>query len=580
MTPDATPLPTAPSAPLRAPGRWLALLAFLVAALTATGNLTNDPYTRYVVAENLVHEGSVAIDPSRDDRGDRPGRLLLVEHDGASYSVFWPGQSVTMLPVALAVEGVRRVAGSGSERFWRDVGCFLVSVGLVPFLGGLGVLGHVRLVERLGAGTRPALVSGAALAFGSIHWIWASQGAEEAGIGATAIWALVFGLDGRRAGLSLRGLGPDAPERPRLEARLLHGLGAAALLTALGSIHRGTYLAPALGALVLTLPSALAWFGAARRRPLAAAGWILAAGGVLALLPLYNLWRFGDALDSGYARFYEDLGGLWATPLLHGLAGHLFSPGKSLFLYVPWALLAAVALCLPSTWRRSGLVGAAIAATLVVHFLIYSKATFWAGGYGWSVRYHASLMPLLLVPAGVLLGTLRDRAAATGRARPRFRGPILALFALSTIVQLMGLSLNIGLETFQRRGDYDPDDLRLPVEAAWSLPSSPMLLRAENVVDRLAGRDVLPPELAESSPILQALNIFPVRAAIALDQPRVVLAVQAAWGVLLLGAAGAGVGLVHSLRRTGGRDDEAAAASEGSTTTERATAPIPGRTSA
>src|SRR5207253_2086134 len=91
--------------------------------------------------------------------------------------------------------------------------------------------------------------------------------------------------------------------------------------------------------------------------------------GVLAGLPVivavlltlyYNDIRFGNPLDTGYLRDETlGVGSFWA-----GLAGMLFSPGRSMFVYSP-ILLASVP-ALVAFWRRDKSTAALFAAESLV----------------------------------------------------------------------------------------------------------------------------------------------------------------------------------------------------------------------
>ena len=121
----------------------------------------------------------------------------------------------------------------------------------------------------------------------------------------------------------------------------------------------------------------------------------------------YNEVRFGDLLHTGYG---PNEG--FNVPVWEGLAGLLFSPGKSSFLYFPLLLLVPF-------WgwgfvNRRPAAGLFLAGLLVAHFLLYAAWWIWWGGWNWGVRF--------LIPAwafAVLLlgdGLRATWESATGRA--------------------------------------------------------------------------------------------------------------------------------------------------------------------
>ena len=94
----------------------------------------------------------------------------------------------------------------------------------------------------------------------------------------------------------------------------------------------------------------------------------------------YNWVRFGDLLHAGYGANEG-----FNVPPWEGLAGLLFSPGKSAFLYFPLLLLVPF-----WSWqfvRRRRAEGLFLAGLLVAHFLLYATWWIWWGGWNWGVRF-------------------------------------------------------------------------------------------------------------------------------------------------------------------------------------------------
>jgi 4-amino-4-deoxy-L-arabinose transferase-like glycosyltransferase len=137
-----------------------------------------------------------------------------------------------------------------------------------------------------------------------------------------------------------------------------------------------------LGAALLLLPAFVPW----RRLLAERRAWV---GLVLPVLPAviwtawYSLLRDGTLVPEVY-------GGSFTTPLGSGLYGLLFSPGKSLFPYNPFLLLAipgAIAL-----WRRDRAATVLLAGLVVERVLFYARWSDWAGGVSWGPRF---LMPAI-----------------------------------------------------------------------------------------------------------------------------------------------------------------------------------------
>ena len=104
---------------------------------------------------------------------------------------------------------------------------------------------------------------------------------------------------------------------------------------------------------------------------------------------------FGSPFAFGYPAVAEGAKRLnsFATPILAGLYGFLLSPGKSIFLFAPPAILALAGL--RALWRRDrGLATVAVLLPLA-DLLFFCKYSQWEGGYCVGPRY--------IVPALVLL---------------------------------------------------------------------------------------------------------------------------------------------------------------------------------
>jgi hypothetical protein len=128
----------------------------------------------------------------------------------------------------------------------------------------------------------------------------------------------------------------------------------------------------------------------------------------------YLYWAFGDPLSGGYQ------GEGWQTPVLRGLYGLLFSPGKSLLLFVPLAVLA------PWGWARWFIEGRRreallFSATFVIWLLFHAGWWTWHGGWSWGPRFMVPMLPFLILPLGSLwqLGS-RARLAVVALALAGF----------------------------------------------------------------------------------------------------------------------------------------------------------------
>jgi hypothetical protein len=186
-----------------------------------------------------------------------------------------------------------------------------------------------------------------------------------------------------------------------------------------------------VGGAVALLPAFVPWrrLLAERRAWL---GLILPILPVLAWTAWYSLRRDGTLVPEVY-------GGTFTTPIGTGLYGLVLSPGKSVFAYNPFLLLAipgAVAL-----WRRDRAATALLVGLMAARVLLYARWSDWPGGIAWGPRF---LMPAV-GPFALL--------AVYGVSRiPRLRLPlrvpavaaVVALVVAGGVVNVASVWVNYG----------------------------------------------------------------------------------------------------------------------------------------
>jgi hypothetical protein len=174
--------------------------------------------------------------------------------------------------------------------------------------------------------------------------------------------------------------------------------------------------------------------------PVRAVSLLYAGPMVAGLIQLgYNYLRYRPLPDAIFRTGYEREPG-FSTPLLEGLWGLLFSPGKSIFLYAPVALLAPVGLWVlyrHGGWAgkvAAGLIGAQVAASFIFNAMWWA----WTGNFAWGPRLVMTVLPLLVWPLAPLGERVRY-ALAAGRRSSLFPAAIwLVLAVFGALVSIPG----------------------------------------------------------------------------------------------------------------------------------------------
>lgn len=147
--------------------------------------------------------------------------------------------------------------------------------------------------------------------------------------------------------------------------------------------------------------------------------------GIFGLTILYFNWKhFGNPFFTGYEDQAESVA--FNAPILISLYGNLLSPGKSIFLYSPVIIPAAIGLFSrkPSISKDKYIL---ITSILGAYFFFYSFWQNWAGGWDWGPRHIYILVPL----TGIFLIDFNIKTIS--------RKAILCLTGLSGIyIQIIG----------------------------------------------------------------------------------------------------------------------------------------------
>lgn len=315
------------------------------------------------------------------------------------------------------------------------VGSNLVELGLLP--GSLAVN-----VGRFFALLLPALATAVT---GGVLYVWAARLYESVRMG--VVLALLYGI-GTLAWPYSRFFfsEPLFTCCCMLAAYALH-----ARAPLLAGLPLGYALATRIGG-VFVLPAfaVYAWLSGQRWQGFGWLGLGMLPGSFLIVV---NNWvRFRAFTEQGYGN--EGFTG----NLLEGLVGLLFSPGKSLFLYVP--LLIALPFAVPAFARRLRVEAIFIGLLTIITLVQSSLWWIWWAGWGWGPRFLVPLLPFLTLPLGGLL------------YRQQWRRLIcLVLLPLSIAVNLLGILVDFNpYLSAITQGDMNREQLYL-----WQPAYSPLL---------------------------------------------------------------------------------------------------------
>jgi hypothetical protein len=277
---------------------------------------------------------------------------------------------------------------------------FGVSLLNAPVTALTGALLYM-FVRRLGHGRRAGWL--AALAFGmcTFAWPYARTFFSEPLAGLLLLMAVerahAFRSTGSRRALAASGLAAGLLLATRLAEAVALPLLAAYIVWPTTDERRSTmYHSVEPETKEPGIRSAIARFSVR-------GSWFVGLLPGVALVLGYNVARFGTPLATGYG----DESSAFTTPLLAGMYGLLMSPGKSLFLYAPPALLA-----LPGAWRlwqRQRTTTLLLMALVGAHVVLYAPWHDWDGGGVWGPRLLLPIVPLLVALAAPVFGRRFDR---------------------------------------------------------------------------------------------------------------------------------------------------------------------------
>ncbi len=360
-----------------------------------------DGNVQYMVAESLVHHGSLAIPRAWPDDLPR-GR------NDRYYSTYPLATSLIQVPGLLVLDGVN-AAFSGASGLARPVTSHLACAAF----GALTCTLFLGLCRQRRLSRRASSLATVVLALGTTIWVYARYSYSE--IAQAALFTgYILAL--------LRAREHPTPARARwlgLFAGLLFSVKYIYAASVLGGV---VYLALALR--VDRHTDRHTDRRVALRFALAAATTALP---FLALALVYNALCWGSPLATGYSPYFATY---WGENPAVGLWGMFLSPGKSVFLYSPPLVLGFAAL--PRLWQGHRAACLAVLAAGAPVLAIYSRYKL-NGDYAWGPRFVVFLVPAL----GLGFATLLD-AWLAAPARWTRRAVLAGVLIAGLVVQLVG----------------------------------------------------------------------------------------------------------------------------------------------
>jgi hypothetical protein len=402
---------------------WLFVSFQAFYLLTSSGRFhTIDEYETFYITESVAERAVVSLPDSKAFYGRR-GR------DGEFYAPYGPLPALAAVPGFLAARELGEALALSSTQ--RECLLWLFTCAANSTVSAAAVVVFFTLARRLGAKLGAALGAALVLGLATPHWHYATTYFSEP---LAALLLLLAALRMMTALAPPHGATAATAPSPRLAALACAG-GFLALLVPVRLTHAVYF--PLFGLAVLCGPWG-SW-----RRIAAAASFSALPAAAVALHLFWNLARFGDAFQLGYPDTAD--GGLapsgFTEPALRGLYGLTLSPGKGLAVFAAPVLVALLGS--RELLRRSRTAIWLLLLPLAA-LALYSKYSYWEGGYSWGPRYLVPALPFWILPLAFL-----DLRGAV------LRSSLAAVVLFSAAFQALGVSVSF-LECQVERGYYAP----------------------------------------------------------------------------------------------------------------------------
>ncbi len=362
------------------------LFLFLTAAyaLTSSGRIRAvDEYLMYYQTESLVLRHSLAI-PQSVEFGNFFG---IYDRFHEPRTPFPPGLALAAFPsyeAGLAAVSAMHLPPQPAMFLLEFAACMTNAV-----LAAATVAVLFLFLARLGFACRTALITAFLIAFTSMLWPYSGYFFSEVLASLLLILAafVLFADEPGPAGYSTRALVIAGALLGLLVwVRFYHMIALVAFCLSLMAVEKR--LRPAV--IIASIPCIS-----------------------LALYLAYNHYLFGGFFRFAYPTAVE--AGIhptsFPTPLWLGVAGMLFSPGKSVFLFIPLVIPAIWGL--KSLWQRNRGLVIMLSLLPVIYLLFFAKYVNWEGGRAPGPRYLLPPAGLLCVAVAPLLESASRRARLT-----------------------------------------------------------------------------------------------------------------------------------------------------------------------
>ena len=406
----------------------------------------------FYVADSIVTAGCFVV-PS-DENQTVPGLKRGV--DGRLYTPSGIATSAMLVPfVALG-----HFIGDGAPVQYRPFVIRLSANLLDPIVTALTGVILFALGMRLGYSARVSTLLALVFGLATIAWPYSKYLWSEP---VTAFWLLLSAL------LLVAGY-----EKQQWPLALAAGVCFASSVAS--KVATGTALAGFLAYYGISVWEGLRKGRSIRGAVSQTAAFVVGLVAVLVFVGLYNHARFGSMTETGYGQPPFDL------VRYGGIAGLLFSSGKSVFVYSPVTLL-----CLPGVvvFARRQLKKAVLLLLVVAsQVLLYGSFVDWHGDAAWGPRYLVPITAFLVLPVGSLL-MWTDRRWV----RPAYAA-LFTASAVGFLVQIGGVVVNYDSWTISTGGTHGElaeqrrhNPLTSPVVQHWQLLASRVVTWREHFRD-------------------------------------------------------------------------------------------------